>query len=559
MARLKFLLFALVVLALWLMHLYLLSPALSARAVEQASLQSQVAPLALTSRLDERRLEIARVALKAAASPALVAALSAKPITPNAERLSAVRSAVHQVAPEGMRRAMLVGIVSDAGAAFARGDEELKALDVQALARAGTDGATHEIGGVIQQVYAFPAGGGTVVIGAPLLVDGLIQQVAKDTGLGAVALLKGGKVVSSAGPDNSVAEQAIRESQAGKSTPVARGYTGGIWPIRLPLLTSGDWLGGGAPLYVASRQALEGTPYEAVGIVSVKPFMDALASYQAAAVLGFFGMLGLTALWVFVIVGLGVREGALKRGEDFAPVKPPPIPGRAPVLSRPLEANPPSNGVGAPAFSMKAPPPVESSPEDFPFGAPPGAVPEMALESTQDSPIPQEEQTIPPMGPEGVQETRAYPIRGAADALASTPSPSRANRIPQMTIPQMTEPGFNPDATRVAPVPQELLRESVRVGASRVDLKPMNTPAPPPSVASAFSPEEKHFQDVYREFVATREKCGEPADGLTFEKFAVKLRKNKEQLIQKYNCKTVRFQVYVKDGKAALKATPVKD
>ena len=37
------------------------------------------------------------------------------------------------------------------------------------------------------------------------------------------------------------------------------------------------------------------------------------------------------------------------------------------------------------------------------------------------------------------------------------------------------------------------------------------------------------------------------------------LRKNKEQLVAKYNCRTVKFQVYVKDGKAALKATPVKD
>ena len=40
---------------------------------------------------------------------------------------------------------------------------------------------------------------------------------------------------------------------------------------------------------------------------------------------------------------------------------------------------------------------------------------------------------------------------------------------------------------------------------------------------------------------------------------AQKLRKNREQLVQKYACRTVRFAVYVKDGKAALKATPVKD
>ena len=67
------------------------------------------------------------------------------------------------------------------------------------------------------------------------------------------------------------------------------------------------------------------------------------------------------------------------------------------------------------------------------------------------------------------------------------------------------------------------------------------------------------FQDVFREFVVTRDQCGEPNDGLTYDKFVAKLRKNKEQLVQKYACKTVRFQVYVKEGKAALKATPVKD
>jgi hypothetical protein len=78
--------------------------------------------------------------------------------------------------------------------------------------------------------------------------------------------------------------------------------------------------------------------------------------------------------------------------------------------------------------------------------------------------------------------------------------------------------------------------------------------------AAAFGEtEEMHFQDVFRDFVTTREKCSEPADGLTFEKFKAKLLKNKEQLVQKYQCRTVRFQVYVKEGKAALKATPVKD
>ena len=79
------------------------------------------------------------------------------------------------------------------------------------------------------------------------------------------------------------------------------------------------------------------------------------------------------------------------------------------------------------------------------------------------------------------------------------------------------------------------------------------------NVSDGFSEEEYHFQEVFREFVLTRERCFEPADGLTYDKFVQKLRKNKEQLMQKYACRTVRFQVYVKEGKAALKATPVKD
>ena len=47
-------------------------------------------------------------------------------------------------------------------------------------------------------------------------------------------------------------------------------------------------------------------------------------------------------------------------------------------------------------------------------------------------------------------------------------------------------------------------------------------------------------------------------DGLTWDRFRDKLRRNHDTLAQKYACRTVRFQVYVKDGKAALKATPVR-
>ncbi len=93
--------------------------------------------------------------------------------------------------------------------------------------------------------------------------------------------------------------------------------------------------------------------------------------------------------------------------------------------------------------------------------------------------------------------------------------------------------------------------------------RPIRTATKPPSaslpVSSGGPADENHFQAVFREFLATRAKCGEPAEGLPYDKFAQKLLRNQEQLVAKYACKSVRFQVYVKEGKAALKAIPVRE
>jgi len=70
---------------------------------------------------------------------------------------------------------------------------------------------------------------------------------------------------------------------------------------------------------------------------------------------------------------------------------------------------------------------------------------------------------------------------------------------------------------------------------------------------------DAYFQQVYDQFVSVKKSCGENTSGLTFQKFAEKLVKNRDDLKMKTGCREVRFTVYVKDGKAALKATPVKD
>jgi hypothetical protein len=71
--------------------------------------------------------------------------------------------------------------------------------------------------------------------------------------------------------------------------------------------------------------------------------------------------------------------------------------------------------------------------------------------------------------------------------------------------------------------------------------------------------EEAHFRHIFDDFIAKKRDCGESTAGLTRDKFLQKLRDNKASLVAKHNCRTVRFSVYVKDGKAALKATPIRE
>jgi hypothetical protein len=100
------------------------------------------------------------------------------------------------------------------------------------------------------------------------------------------------------------------------------------------------------------------------------------------------------------------------------------------------------------------------------------------------------------------------------------------------------------DQTAVAS-PSEALLRAAR-DTSQVGPNPVETAAL-----------EAEFRQVYRDFIETKQACGESVDGITYDKFSGKLKTNRQQLLSRYGCKTVKFQVYVKDGKAALKATPV--
>lgn len=142
------------------------------------------------------------------------------------------------------------------------------------------------------------------------------------------------------------------------------------------------------------------------------------------------------------------------------------------------------------------------------------------------------------------------------------------------------EGAFNPEATVVAPVTDELLRKSASRDETTSNFRVPNLGAgdmtmvasvPPNLIAQTVAgaddglddqgldaADHAHFKETYERFLEMRKRCGEPTSDLAFDRFLQKLAKNREGLIKKYNCRTVRFQVYEKDGKAALKATPVR-
>jgi hypothetical protein len=80
-----------------------------------------------------------------------------------------------------------------------------------------------------------------------------------------------------------------------------------------------------------------------------------------------------------------------------------------------------------------------------------------------------------------------------------------------------------------------------------------------PELIEASADDTADWPQVFEDFLRLKKENGESTDGLTFEKFQKTLRKNREALVQQHGCKRVKFTVYVKEGRAALKASPVRD
>jgi hypothetical protein len=79
-----------------------------------------------------------------------------------------------------------------------------------------------------------------------------------------------------------------------------------------------------------------------------------------------------------------------------------------------------------------------------------------------------------------------------------------------------------------------------------------------PSLNGVQQEVEPEWTQVYQDFVRIKQDCGEAVEGFTFERFTQTLRKNRDTLMREHGVQHVQFSAYVKQGRAALKAKPVR-
>ena len=69
--------------------------------------------------------------------------------------------------------------------------------------------------------------------------------------------------------------------------------------------------------------------------------------------------------------------------------------------------------------------------------------------------------------------------------------------------------------------------------------------------------EDKAYQAVFDKYVETRQKCGQSTD-VAYDSVRDVLKKQVRTIKSRYRCKAVKFKITVEDGKAKVKAVPLR-
>ena len=545
MGRAKIWGFTLLVLATGAAGVYVLSQRASERALEQAAstLRAGASQFETAAKVIAR--QVSAVTVLAARDPSLLgvaeAAASTRPgsrrATSGADVAAAAEAALRSAAQAldvDASRALVAA--SAAGAvSFQAGERRLAGTEAIVPTVLGESaGARYvRVDDTVYQIATAPvASGVTLAFGLPLDAR-FLERVKVATGAD-VTLTAGAKMTSTMPP--SEVAGVVAAARKGAGSPVDVGFAG---PVRLPVAGAPpvSILFARAPAWRARTLALAGLDASpAVVSVSTRPQLEPVGVLQQAA-LGALALLLLVgrvlgalperALTSHVPLELASAADRIARGDFEARV--PRMSGTfgalAAALNRAAEAAARAGRGGAPA---PAPTPVPALTLDVPLTAVP---PQEAPVAVADDPF--------------ARGGMAAPRAGGAEAPPPFAPGPRNGGAPSRLTPLPTMPAHRTGTARF---------EAAEPLAPQVPVRAAVPPPPPPAPPA----DEVQWQAVFQEFLRVREQCGESIDGLTWDRFRQKLQKNRDGLVQKYACRTVKFQVYVKEGKAALKATPVR-
>jgi hypothetical protein len=538
---------------------------------------------ALLARLDADSARRRELLLRLASLPELAAGIEEAASTksaPTADNVAAIRAALAELAPREVPE--LVAVVTVEGAQMLLTTGGPRALGAAELpfAAAALAGQLAEgiatLDGVAYRFWAVPVG---IADGALVLGERLGDAAAlrlRDIARADVTFVSGGRVLASS--LDSDRRTTVLDAALRVGTKVATG----LLPLGVPALES---LQGSFPLF-AQKEAYRslasevGGGAEGVVTVSAERELGWLARLQLLCLSLSLGLVGFGLLWVGIIEGpmrrqarsveahlarlraeksarLGTRGFSgpfvaiareLDRVADewSAPPRPareapPPAP-REPVLaSETRPPSPPAPGVSLVAEAAGIPPALPPADEGR---APAAKVGVDTLPGPDELPMPAP-RLPPPVEPELLAAAPALAPDDAPIPLPPPPTHAALGSAAAFTWsapPSSASPGE--DRREEADLPAELLARSRELEAELLE--------------GVEEPDEEQFRSIFAEFMETKRACNEPIGGLTYDKFVDRLRKNREQLLSKYGCRSVRFQVYVRDGRAAVKAAPIR-
>ncbi|MEY4544642.1 MAG: hypothetical protein RL685_837 [Pseudomonadota bacterium] len=188
------------------------------------------------------------------------------------------------------------------------------------------------------------------------------------------------------------------------------------------------------------------------------------------------------------------------------------------------------------------------------FGDAPASSPPMAAFGVPGSIPPGSFAGLPPASTEVSagqynQLNAAVGFDGGTLASRGALPPRRARSVEQPMA--QTAPGF-PVAAGAAAV-------AVAQPFEQADHSPAPPRLAPVEAVNGASDLEPEWTQVYHDFVRLKTDCGEATEGFTFERFTQELRKNRDKLRRDHGVQRVHFSAYVKQGRAALKAKPIRD